>query len=104
MAKKTKQAPQKKRSRKTRIFTVVTIVACLSFVTSIISSQIEIVKEKQILDELNSQIEVAQLENNELERLSQDGKQDEYLERVAREKLGYADPNEQVFVDLPGSN
>ena len=32
-----------------------------------------------------------------------DGTEEEYIERIAREKLGYAYPEEQVLIDISGS-
>ncbi len=72
------------------------------FAYSIVSTQIDVYKEKQTLLALEQQIYEQQMENDELERLLQDGGEAEYIERIAREKLGYAAPDERVFVDQNG--
>lgn len=41
--------------------------------------------------------------NNELERILAEDSQEEYIERIAREKLGFAYPEEQVIIDVSGS-
>lgn len=41
--------------------------------------------------------------NKELERILSDGTEEEYIERIAREQLGFAYPEEQVLVDISGS-
>ena len=42
------------------------------------------------------------LQNDELERVLESGSDTEIIERVARDKLGYAKPNERVFIDVTG--
>ena len=64
----------------------------------ILSLQIEIYKERQTYEELQRQINEQQLENDEIMRLLGDD-EEEYMERVAREK-GYADPGEDVYETL----
>ncbi len=75
------------------------MLLCLYFVYSIISIQIDVYKEKVRFAELERQIAALKLENDELMRQSTNGGEKEYLERVAREKLEYASPDERVFVD-----
>ena len=75
---------------------------CIYFVFSIVSIQIEIYKEKQKLEEIVEQINAAQLENDELARVVLGGGEAEYIERIAREKLGYAAADERVFEDIAG--
>ncbi len=75
----------------------------LSLIASVISTQVSIARENEILNDINKEIASESLIKDEYERLSQENNEDEYMERVAREKLGYALPDETVFVDLPGS-
>ena len=41
-------------------------------------------------------------QNTELERLISSGGEDEYMERIARDRLGYAAPGERIFIDMSG--
>ena len=50
-------------------------------------------------NEITSQIEKAQEENDELNAVAESIGTDEYIERIARQKLGFVKPDEQVFVD-----
>lgn len=72
---------------------------CVYFAYSIVSIQIEIHKEQQRLELLQAEIEAQRLENDEMSRILANGGEKEYIERIAREKLGYAAPGERVFVD-----
>ncbi len=76
---------------------------CVYFTASIITCRIELFKENRVLEDIRNKIEIQQLENDELERIINSEDNDEYIERIAREKLGYAGVDERVFVDLAGS-
>ncbi len=49
--------------------------------------------------EVTAEIEQAQAENKELTHVMDIMDTDEYIEKVARQKLGFVKPDEQVFVD-----
>ena len=49
---------------------------------------------------LEQQNEEQRIANKELERILSDGAEEEYIERIAREQLGFAYPEEQVLVDI----
>ena len=94
--KKGKSRP--KRTLKARIISFGLIMVCLYFAYSIISLQIEIYKERQTLEEIERQIEAQRLENDDILHLLGDG-EEEYMERVAREK-GWADPGDDIYKTL----
>ena len=74
---------------------------CLYLLFDIISIRIRLSAEQKELDYICEQIEIAQEENDELVRMMS-GDKDEYIERIAREKLGYAAVDERVFEDVSG--
>lgn len=82
-----------------KVLTFTAAFICLYFVYSIVSIQIDIYRERQVLLALQQKIEEQRIENEELARILANGGEAEYIERIAREKLGYAAPDEQVFVD-----
>ena len=45
-------------------------------------------------------IETAQEEQNNLKEMKENMNSDEYIEQVAREKLGMYYPNERVYIDI----
>lgn len=71
-------------------------------VFSFINGQMKVAQKQQELTELSARLEVQAEENRELERLMEADEERTYIERMAREKLGYARPQERVFIDLAG--
>lgn len=71
-------------------------------VVSMVLNQVEIRTKRQQLQTVEQQLEIQQAQNEELQRILESGSDQELIERVARDKLGYAKPNERVFVDATG--
>ncbi len=80
------------------------LVVCLlgSLLISFIRNQVEIASKRQELTALQEQVQLQLAENTELTRLLEDGTEQEIIERIARDRLGYAKPGERVFVDTSG--
>ncbi len=97
------QKNQSRLIRRRKLVLFVCVLVCAYLLFSIISVQIEIYREKRALSAIVAQINEAQLENDELARVVLGGGEPEYIERIAREKLGYAAPDERVFEDVAGS-
>ena len=74
----------------------------LYLVVSFVGGQMQLAAKQRELDELNAKVELQAQENKELERMMEEDDDAAYIERMAREKLGYARPHERVFVDLTG--
>ena len=51
-------------------------------------------------DKYNEDIEVAEEEQNKLQEMKNNINSDEYIEQIAREKLGMYYPNERVYIDV----
>lgn len=66
---------------------------------TLISQQFSLSDKKAQLDAINEQIVQAKEETEELVTLSETVNTDEYIEKVAREELGYAAPDEIIFID-----
>lgn len=71
-------------------------------VVGMVMNQVDISSKKQQLKTLQQQLTAQQEQNDELSRILDSGSDQEIIERVARDKLGYAKPNERVFVDITG--
>ena len=100
------QAQQNSRARlirRRKLVLFAMALVCVYFVYTIVSTQIEIYKEQRALDALLEQINEKQLENDELSRIVVGGGEDGYIERIAREKLGYAAADERIFEDAAGT-
>ena len=81
---------------------MVIIVVCGFSVVSTIGLQADIAARKHDLADLNARITEQQLQNRKLTAMVEAGKDDQYMEKVAREKWGYVYPDERVFVDVSG--
>ncbi|MCD7742049.1 MAG: septum formation initiator family protein [Ruminococcus sp.] len=66
-------------------------------IVTIISQQVQISQLKQEKSAINEQISEAKQLNDEYSRQLASEDEDEYMERIAVEKLGYAYPNERRF-------
>lgn len=80
------------------------LVAAVSvyLLITFIGGQVEVSAKQKELQAVTGQVEVQAEKNAELNALMESGNQDAYIERVAREKMGYARPEERVFVDISG--
>ncbi len=84
-------------------FFALSLLICVYFLSIIITTQIEInSKEKQLFN-VQGQVLSQQIENDELQRALDTDSEEEYIERVAREKLGYSLPDERIYVDMSGN-
>ena len=67
---------------------------------TLVSLQIQISAKREEQAALQAQIEEQSLRNAEIEALLSSEDNDEYIARIARDKLGYVSPGERVFVDI----
>ncbi|MBS7297892.1 MAG: septum formation initiator family protein [Eubacteriales bacterium] len=65
-----------------------------------ISIQPEINQNKQEIAELENEIEAAKEEQAEVDKMRENADSDEYIEKVARDKLGMVKNDEIVFIDV----
>ncbi len=70
--------------------------------TQIIDLQIQIQGKKNEIETLTAENEQLTAENESMEGDLANGLTDEQVEKIAREKLGLANPDETVFVGITG--
>lgn len=100
---KTKAAPQKVQKR-SFILTLGIVLLVGYFVISIISLQSTIKERRAELEQKNAAYEQQLADNERLQSIVDDEDKSEYMEQVAREKLGFVMPGEKVFYDVtPGA-
>lgn len=84
-------------------FATIKVIICLAFFAyvgyTLISQQFSLSERKNQLNAVNEQITHAQKDKEDLELQLKTVNTPEYIEKVAREELGYAAPDEIVFVD-----
>lgn len=93
MAKRTKR----NRQYYVRILVFVSFFVYIAY--TLINQQFSINAKKEQLKAINEQIVCAESEREELDEQLKTVNTPEYIEKVARHELGYALPDEIVFVD-----
>jgi cell division protein FtsB len=96
------KAPKRKQTR-SFILTLALVLLVGYFVITIIGLQLSIKERQDVLEQKNAAYE-QQLEQNErLQSIVESEDKSEYMEQIAREKLGFIMPGEKVFYDVtPG--
>ncbi len=104
----TEQSSTEKKKRKVNprrlVSAVVAFVFVAYFVYTMIWQQVVISQKGREIDALEEKIAAAEQQTKRLEKELEDLNDPEYLEKIAREKLGLVRPNERVFVDANQSN
>ncbi|MBR0343257.1 MAG: septum formation initiator family protein [Oscillospiraceae bacterium] len=94
------KARQAKQFRRRLVLTILS-VACIYLLIAVISVRWRLHQQEEKLEAVMAEIAVARQENDELVRIL-NGSDEEIIERIAREKLGYAAVGERVFEDIYG--
>lgn len=77
---------------------VIVLIICIY---NFISIQVEIAQKNEELAKLTAQVTEVENENKMLSRYSEDKYKVEYIETIARDKLGYAKPEERIYYIVP---
>lgn len=77
-----------------------TLLLLVYVVYTFVSQQISLAQREEIASKYREEISNAKLEQEQLKKELENSKSDEYLEKMAREKLGLVKANERVFVDV----
>lgn len=89
--------------KRNRLIIPAFIIGLIIWVAVLIKQQINITQYKNEMKSLSAKLEVAEEELNQnkknLEEEKQNTKKLEYIEKLAREKLGMYLPNERVYID-----
>ena len=97
---KKKNKQKKKVNIKKFIVFLAFFVLFLSLAYRFIHQHYSLSVREKLETEYQEKISEAKLKNEQLEKELENSKSDEYLEKMAREKLGLVKPNERVFVDV----
>ncbi len=98
-----KQNKKSKNSFVFIMFLAFALIVSAYFISVIINTQMEISAKENTLLNMQTQVLAQEVENEELQRALDNDSQQAYIERVAREKLGYFLPDERVYVDMSGN-
>ncbi|MEG0894570.1 MAG: septum formation initiator family protein [Oscillospiraceae bacterium] len=89
-----------KKKKKAKILKIALIAFFIYFVVSITIMQIDIAHRKGILETAQGELKQQKYLNKEIEDILNLGNNEEYILRMAREKLGLVFPGERVFIDI----
>ena len=76
------------------------VIICSAMIIRGIMQQPEIIENKNEIANLNDEIENEKIRQSEVEEMRESVDTDEYIERIARDKLGMIKENERIFVDV----
>lgn len=98
---KTKKPTSKRRINYKKLCISILFIALLAYVSyTFVHQQISLSQREEMASNYEKEIENAKLEQEQLKKELENSKDDEYLEKMAREKLGLVKANERVFVDV----
>ena len=86
--------------KKLRINRFIIIAVLIYFIYKLFSQQQTLNSYKQEASTYSNQIEEANEKNDELKNVKNNINSTEYIENMAREKLGMYLPNERVYIDI----
>lgn len=95
-------AAKRRRTKKNIILRIVVLLFVGSIATVLIELQADIARSRKQLEEIEILCEQQRIANKEVERMLQMGDDDDYIERVARARSGYAFPDERIFYPISG--
>lgn len=100
-----KAAQKNRRTRKKSFILTLGLVLLIGyFVITFLSLQLSIKERRSVLEQKNVAYQQQLAENERLKSVVESEDKSEYIEQVAREKLGYVMPGEKVFYDVtPGA-
>ncbi len=93
-------ATKREKQRRFSFILTLALVALIGyFLISLVSVQLDIKEKKQELAEAQTQLEEVSGQNEDLKDLKENEDNESYMERVARDVLGYVLPGESVYYD-----
>ena len=97
-----KRKNQRKSGRKLNIRFLIMVGLIMYLSYALISQQASLRAADRNIGRLEEEIRAAERELDTVKDLDTESKSDEYIEKVAREKLGLVLPDETVYVDVTG--
>ncbi len=88
---------------KSYIFRIALLCFACYVVISCVKLQVELVNQKQVLEEQKQQNEEIEMEIERISNLIENGDDADFIEDAARERLGFVFPNEEVYKSVTGN-
>lgn len=98
------EKPKKKRKMRNVLLCLAAIGFVFYAVITIIDQSVRIAEKKAELSELQQHINVVEIQSDYLEQVRNytGSQKDEYMEKIAKEKLGYVSDGERIFINVAG--
>lgn len=93
-----------KKRKRSIILSFCIIVLCAFFAISLISITKRINETKAEIRDVQAQYAEQVKENEKLGKVVDSGDKDEYVEEIARDKLGYVKPGEHVYYNVSATD
>ncbi|HIR41728.1 MAG TPA: septum formation initiator family protein [Candidatus Egerieicola pullicola] len=91
------------KKRKRRIVVIVAVIAITIYVgISMVFITNSYREKSQEIQQVQQQIDEQTVLNQEYQAMIDQGVDDEYIQKLAREKLGLVYPDERVYIDMGG--
>ena len=90
------------RKRKSIILRLTLLAFAVYTIVSMSQMEMELVESHKKLTDLQNQTTQQKLKNQELLQLLENGSEKDFIERAARDRLGYVYADEQVYTDMSG--
>lgn len=98
------KATEQKKPKNGVFLKIAAIAFAVYLLYSLISMQAEISKKQNELDSLRQEYTESLIRNEELQKTRDSYGTDAFIEEQAREKLGYAYPEEHFYIDISGTD
>lgn len=98
------KAAEHKKPKKGLFLKIAAIALGVYLLYSLISIQANISEKQTELDSLRQEYTEMLIRNEELQKTLDSYGTDEFIEEQAREKLGYAYPDEHFYIDVSGTD
>jgi len=82
---------------------LIVLVLMVYFISTLVSAQVQINNKREELQKIEQECEEQLVENKELERQILLYQDEEYVQRAAREELGYGTADEKLYIDSSGN-
>lgn len=95
-----KQKPKRKKSILVRL---IVLGVSVYMVATLINLGNRLARDRETLEQYESQRDALQLENEELKALLDSDSHSLIIEKAARERLGYVYSDEEIYIDISGN-
>ena len=82
---------------------LIVLILLVYFISTLVSAQVQINNKREELQKIEQECEEQLVANKELERQILLYQDEEYVQRAAREELGYGTADEKLYIDSSGN-